>query len=278
MPRGRSLHIGLDRVDPDRYDGWDGALASCEHDARDMEAIAAAQGLEPTLLLNEEATAEAVSSAITAAASDLGRGDLFVLTYAGHGSYVRDRDGDEPEGYDETWVLYDRQLVDDELYALWGEFAAGCRILVVSDSCHSGSVAREVPTFLIPDGVELDPVDGPFGQTRGMPSRVAEVVVDRDRDLYDEIQRRLPPRADIRIGAHVLQLSACQDNQTALDGERNGLFTAALRAVWDDGRYDGGYEDFWRAIEERMPGYQRPNWMTVGRSSSAFTRSRPFTV
>jgi hypothetical protein len=37
MARGISLHIGLNRVDPDHYDGWDGALTACEFDAEDME-------------------------------------------------------------------------------------------------------------------------------------------------------------------------------------------------------------------------------------------------
>jgi hypothetical protein len=42
---------------------------------------------------------------------------------------------------DETWVCYDRQLIDDQLYELWGKFKASVRILVLSDSCHSGTVS-----------------------------------------------------------------------------------------------------------------------------------------
>ena len=42
----------------------------------------------------------------------------------------------------ETWVLWDRQLVDDELYALWGLFRPASGSSVVSDSCHSGTVSR----------------------------------------------------------------------------------------------------------------------------------------
>jgi len=58
---------------------------------------------------------------------------------------VPDRNGeDEEDRSDETWVAYDRQIVDDELYALWGKFAAGVRIFVLSDSCHSGTVARGI--------------------------------------------------------------------------------------------------------------------------------------
>jgi metacaspase-1 len=34
------------------------------------------------------------------------------------GGQVNDIHNDEPDGLDETWALYDRELVDDELYAL----------------------------------------------------------------------------------------------------------------------------------------------------------------
>jgi len=39
MALGLSIHIGLNRVDPRHYQGWDGALDGCEHDARDMQAV-----------------------------------------------------------------------------------------------------------------------------------------------------------------------------------------------------------------------------------------------
>jgi len=40
MPKGISLHIGLNAVDPKHYQGWDGVLQACELDAKDMAAIA----------------------------------------------------------------------------------------------------------------------------------------------------------------------------------------------------------------------------------------------
>ena len=33
-----ALHVGLNLVDPKAYGGWDGPLAACEFDARDMAA------------------------------------------------------------------------------------------------------------------------------------------------------------------------------------------------------------------------------------------------
>jgi hypothetical protein len=120
-------------------------LAGCENDARDMNTLAEAQGFSNRqVLLSSQATSGNVIAAITAAANELRTGDFFLLTYSGHGSQMRDASGDEPDQFDETWVLYDRQLLDDELYALWGRFQPGVRILVLSDSCHSGSAARDV--------------------------------------------------------------------------------------------------------------------------------------
>ena len=42
MPKGISLHIGLNRVDPVHYGGWDGQLMACEFDANDMMDLARA--------------------------------------------------------------------------------------------------------------------------------------------------------------------------------------------------------------------------------------------
>ena len=54
--KGVSLHIGLNAVSPAAYGGWDGPLAACEFDAKDMAAIARAQGMKTTLLLTKKGT------------------------------------------------------------------------------------------------------------------------------------------------------------------------------------------------------------------------------
>src|SRR5688500_11835655 len=75
-----SLHIGLNAVSPAAYGGWDGPLAACEFDAKDMAAIAKSRGMKPTLLLTQKGTRARVLSAMRNAAKRLVKGDLFFLT------------------------------------------------------------------------------------------------------------------------------------------------------------------------------------------------------
>ena len=81
--------------------------------------------MKPTVLLTKKATRAALLSGMRSAAKSLKAGDLFFMTYSGHGGQVRDSNGDEPDRKDETWCLYDGQLIDDELYFELSRFAAG---------------------------------------------------------------------------------------------------------------------------------------------------------
>ena len=44
MAKGIALHIGLNSVDPKRYEGWSGPLNACEADANDMADLAQSRG------------------------------------------------------------------------------------------------------------------------------------------------------------------------------------------------------------------------------------------
>jgi metacaspase-1 len=269
MAKGISLHIGLNRVDPGHYEGWDGVLNACEADAKDMQALAKKQGFKSnTRLLTEDATAGAVSEAIAAAAKQLAKGDVFFLTYSGHGGQVKDTNGDEEKDRkDETWVIFDRQLVDDELYDLWGGFKAGVRILVLSDSCHSGSVTRAIPAIL--EG-------GP--RARFMPRQIGEKVEAAHRKLYREIQDAHTGAEKAKVKASVLLISGCMDNQLSMDGDKNGAFTEMLKTVWGGGRFRGNYRKFRDTIVSRMPNTQTPNYYFIGETNPAFEAQTPFKI
>jgi len=151
-PHGVSLHVGVDRVDPEHY-GGDLALPSCVNDAREMERIANLLGYDTARLENEDATCSNLSGFMRNAALNLFAGDALFLTYSGHGSQVpNDSDDDEPDLKDETLVLFDRMLIDDELYSLLGEFREGVRVHLVFDSCHSGTAFKQLAA---PDAFDM---------------------------------------------------------------------------------------------------------------------------
>lgn len=162
MPNARSIHIGLNYVDPGAYNGWDGELSGCINDATDMQSIADNLGYSSTRLIDSEATSYRVISEIGQAADELESGDILFLSYSGHGGQVDDVNGEEDDILDETWCLWDRQLVDDELYCLWSRFNPGVRVVVLSDSCHSGTVLRMLKT--------VEDMTQKMNRTREIPS------------------------------------------------------------------------------------------------------------
>lgn len=82
-----------------------------------MADLAQAEGFSSSKLLTKNATRDAVLSGISNAAQALKSGDIFLHSYSGHGGQIPDLNGDEPDGQDETWCMYDGQLIDDELYS-----------------------------------------------------------------------------------------------------------------------------------------------------------------
>jgi hypothetical protein len=220
-----------------------------------------------------------VTRAIRDAAATLAAGDIFLASYAGHGGQVPDVNGDDPDSTDETWCLYDGMLVDDELHALWKEFAAGVRVLVFSDSCHSGTVTRAARRHLNLTDVakELEAYGIETPRYRFMPARAALATYRTHRDFYEAIGRSLPadmspPSATVRL------FSGCQDDQVSADGVLNGLFTATMLEVWNRGAFDRDYLHFHREIVKRMPQCQRPNHYVIGPQAPDFDRQKPFEI
>jgi metacaspase-1 len=294
-PKAISLHIGLNSVSPAHYGGWTGDLAACEFDANDMAAIARSTHIKPTVLLTRRGTRANVLAALRSAAKTLKAGDLFFLTYSGHGGQIPDVTGEEQDKKDETWCLFDGELIDDELYLELSRFAEDVRVVVLSDSCHSGTVTRApMPP---PDAVR------PAGRSRMMPPAVAMRTYREHQKFYDDLQKAvakeagrtlsLDPDAALAAGriiessrltaiageckASVILISGCQDNQTSMDGDHNGAFTEQLLQVWNHGTYRGTYAKFHAAIRSRLPATQSPNFFTLG-PATAFVVQQPFSV
>ena len=128
--KGHCIAIGLNEVDSEHYSGWHGRLSCCENDAKCFVDILP-KGFSSDLILTQEATRENVSTKIKNAAESLNDDDILVLYYSGHGGQVQDIDGDEEDCQDETWCLFDGQLLDDELYKIWLSIKKNLRILMI---------------------------------------------------------------------------------------------------------------------------------------------------
>ena len=202
----RALVVGMTAVDPASWGGWSGACPGSDVDASTMALLCREQGIPATTLANAQATREAVLSAARSLWAGLTAGDLLVIYYSGHGGQVRDTNGDEEDGQDETICLWDGPLTDDTLAALWSEMPAGLRVFFVTDSCHSGtnyrqrrtlrrSIPRDCPVSILHFGGAADGASS-HGDAQGGTFTTALIDAWRAgqtyRAWYDTAASRMP--------------------------------------------------------------------------------------
>lgn len=275
-PQGYALHIGLNAVNPDSYEGWNGELFACENDAAVYKAIAEKAGFQSIYsLLTKAATAKNVLQHLQDAAILLRSGDILLLTYSGHGGSLIDANGDETNnfgemnGFDETWCLYDRQLIDDELFDCFSKFKAGVRIVIFSDSCHSGSVAKN------PEPVTATTDPATYMRSRVAPLDVLMRTYNKHKSEYDQIQAKLSAGPD-DIAAYVVQFGACQDDELAMEVWGNGMFTAKVQQVMNE--QINSYTDLLIAIKRGFSAKQHPNLFHYGNKAYEFLSQAPFSL
>jgi hypothetical protein len=140
------LVIGIDRYQRPGLE-----LGGAVNDARTIAAALREVGADVTEITDEIATRDNIKRAwdsIVARAKD---GDIVVFTYAGHGAQSPERImGSEDDGLDEYFVLRDfdpdgprtyERIVDDDLQE-WFSQAPRLKIVLLADSCHSGTMTR----------------------------------------------------------------------------------------------------------------------------------------
>jgi len=162
-------------------------------------------------LENSAATRAAMLGTLEAFVAATRPDDIVYIHFSGHGSQVEDRNGDEPDGLDETILPYDARtgtvpdITDDELGLIFAGLPTP-NSLIVLDSCHSGTATRGAST-LKARAVPLDP--------RG------EIYTARGEGA-------VPP-----LSANHILMTGAADYQSALDGPIDegryyGLFTLSL--------------------------------------------------
>jgi hypothetical protein len=116
-----------------------------------------------TVLTDEHATRAQMLAALNQLVQESGPEDTVYFHYSGHGSQVKDLNGDEEDGLDETIVPQDGRsgnvpdIVDDELDAIFSRMRARIAVIVL-DSCHSGTATRaiDIRTRSVPQDTRVD--------------------------------------------------------------------------------------------------------------------------
>lgn len=220
-----SLHIGVNKVDPNQYPNYTvPPLAGCVNDAEQWMSYAESVGYEnPLIFTDEKATRKNVIDALKNFASILKSGDICLLTYAGHGSQIPTDDPDEKDNFDETWLLYDGIFLDDEIDISASDFKEGVRFVIISDSCHSGTVSRN--TILSKPPVANRDISEDRRE-RKVDTNIARSNYQANPEIFKEIKKKASTRKPTK--AYVKLLPGCQDQQTSKEVNGEGVFTKTL--------------------------------------------------
>jgi len=227
---GLGLFIGIDRY-PNLINE---DLEGCVHDAWQMMLLMTQRfGIRSySMLTNAKATREGIADALHDLVRRVERlratGNTstipIVITFSGHGRQVIDLVGDEEDGLDETWIAADsgpdarHDIRDDELHLVLSRLTAlNTTVLLISDSCHSGTMHRT--SHRVRSVRDATPPPGPddrlFTERFGSP---------------DQRKRRRGHHAEPGL----IFFAACHEARQAVEHEEapgvsSGRFTFALR-------------------------------------------------
>lgn len=269
MATGLSLHLGLNTIDPNNYNGQYQPLRNAENDARFYADLAKQKGFNSTLFIGNEATSNNLIDYLKDYAGKLNAGDTCFISYSGHGSRVDDLNKDEDDGFDEVLVLYDRLFIDDEFQLLWAKFRPGVRIFFINDSCYNGTVSK----FLNLNKKAIE-VLFPEHVLRGVDYNQTKIDFEKNLSFYKSI--KLAGISE-KAPCSIIHIGSCQDNQLSDDGsitDKNGKFTGAVRALLQENNEGFSYRSFFDKVKAQMPPWQTPNWDTgAGVVDEAFEKS-----
>jgi metacaspase-1 len=268
MSKGISLHIGINEVDKYYYYNLP-PLRSAENDAKAMEQIASECQYITSHLFSKDALKSEVFRRIIEIRASANPGDIFLLTYSGHGSRIPDTNYDETGEYDQSWCLFDTEILDDEINRLLISFNKDVRILVISDSCYSGTIIKKFSGLSVSQEIR---------QEKSVPASIQDRIIKENRQYFSSVQKYA--RASLKSEEHpcILLLSASQDNSRAYGGDRISVFTQALIDVWNQGKFSGNYRDFLDEINKKTFNLQIPNLMIEGREDIHFLSEIPFSI
>jgi hypothetical protein len=174
------------------------------------------------LLRDETATRDGILAALDGLIDRAGTNDVVVIHYSGHGSQMTDREGDEPDGLDETIVPHDsgrgtapnRDITDDEIYERLVRLTAKTPyVTLIFDCCHSGTISRDAFGAA---SRWVEPDERPATQLPPSPVSV---------DMARGASRDLGPSGWLPLGQRYVLIAGCSDTESSYEYKvRRGLF------------------------------------------------------
>ncbi len=267
-----AINIGVAVLDDDHYEpGWT-IMNSSINDADDMDILFETFDITRLkVLLDSEATREAVLLQLDEATVGFKEEDLLIFYFSGHGATFTDNSGKTVQ----AMCLNDWMLREDEL---WFELSKRItkftpRIVFIADCCKSGGLmeAESLAKGFLPKDNDV---------SKGIPNKVAEKTHKRWR-IYDErwseFHDRPPPE-----NLSIIALLACgeKDDAWALWGEF-GYFTKSLLKCYEANNEFESYSDLMTKIKAMLPTLKPENEQTPrienrGRCISSFFNEKPF--
>jgi hypothetical protein len=226
----KALCVGINN-----YPGTSNDLQGCVNDANDWSALLNDLGFETSLMLYSQATRQAIKTGLNTLIASAGESDVIVFTYSGHGTQVIDLSGDEGDSYDEAIYVYDGMILDDDLRVLIDQMNPRATLVVISDSCFSGTVTRLVPENSKP---------------RFMPA----AGISADRVVR---QHFLLPEANMPE----ILISGCSDSEYSYDAEISGRYNGAMSAMAlkvIKQNPNVSYNEFYASLRQLLPSSNYP--------------------
>jgi metacaspase-1 len=225
MTRIRAVLVGIDDYERDDIP----SLTGCVNDVALVRSLLKQYFQVPNedlrVVVNARATKANIMERIEATIARAEPGDVIVFYFSGHGSQIRDRNGDElTDGLDEIICPYDMDwdrgtyILDDDLDELFADLPPDVLLEAFFDCCFWGADARGIgpdprPALLRRDVRYLPP---PF-------DIAARAEGDWDRlDIHQLRGSAVFAERNVLWGASQEGQPAAEDY---IDGQPNGIFT-----------------------------------------------------
>jgi len=215
------------------YPGSSNDLKGCVNDANDWANLLEHSGFQIEKILDDQATKHNILNALDGLVTNATSDDQIVFTYSGHGTSVADTSGDEVDGYDEALYAYDGVLLDDELRTIIQKLNPDVHLVVISDSCFSGTVTRALIT---------DAAKPRYVKTDDIPAKA-------------KLKKRFLSEEDM---IEVL-ISGCTDSEYSYDAYLNGRWNGAMSAyALSVIRKGQTYNEFYALLRNILPSSDYP--------------------